>query len=90
MRIVINHLNKALQEAMSDVEKQSVDEHMTKFKGRMSCKQYMKNKATKCFSSGGIDAAAKDICVSLVFILAKRKKQRLGLGKQLFWIWLRN
>ena len=39
MRIVINHLNKAFQDAMSDSEKQSIDEHMTKFKDRMSCKQ---------------------------------------------------
>ena len=30
-------------------------------------------------SSGGVDAAAKqDICMSLIFILAKRKKQSLG------------
>ena len=47
MRIVINHLNKAFQDAMSDAEKQSINEHMTKFKGRMSCKQYMKNKSIK-------------------------------------------
>ena len=46
-RIVINHLNKAFQDVMSDAEKHSVDEYMTKFKGRMSCKQYMKNKPIK-------------------------------------------
>ena len=33
MRIVTNHLNKAFHDAMSDVEMQSIDEHMTKFKG---------------------------------------------------------
>ena len=59
----------------------------TKLKDRMSCKQYMKNKPI----SGGVDAAAKqDICMSLIFILAKEEKQSLGLGKQLFWICLRN
>ena len=47
MRIVINHLNKAFQDAISDAERQSVDEYMTKFKGRMSCKQYMKNNPIK-------------------------------------------
>ena len=47
MRIVINPLIKAFQDAMSDVERQSTDEHMTKFKGRMSCKQYMNNKPIK-------------------------------------------
>ena len=43
----MNHLNKAFQDAMSDAEKQSIDEHMTKFNGRMSCKRYMKNKPIK-------------------------------------------
>ena len=47
MRIVINHLNKVFQDAMSDVERQSIDEHITKFKDRMSCKQYMKNNPIK-------------------------------------------
>ena len=47
MRIVINHLNKAFQYAMSDAERQSIDEHMTNFKGQMSCNQYMKNKPIK-------------------------------------------
>ena len=47
MRIVIIHLNKAFQDAMSNAERQSIDEHMSKFKDRMSCKQYMKNKPEK-------------------------------------------
>ena len=33
MHVVINHLNKTFQDAMSDAERQSIDEHMTKFKG---------------------------------------------------------
>ena len=33
MHIVINHLNKAFQDAISDAEWQSTDEHITKFKG---------------------------------------------------------
>ena len=47
MRIVINHLNKAFQDAMSDAESQSIYKHMAKFKVRMSCKQYIKNKPIK-------------------------------------------
>ena len=39
MRTVITHLNEAFQEAVSDASKQSIDEHMTKFKDKMSCKQ---------------------------------------------------
>ena len=90
MRIVINHVNKAFQDAMPDAERQSIDGHMTKCKVRMS-KGRMKNKPKKCVSSGGVNAAAKqDICMSLIFILIKRKKQSLGLSKQVFWICLRN
>ena len=37
IRIVINHLNKRFQDAMSDAERHSIDKHMSKFKGRMSC-----------------------------------------------------
>ena len=47
MRIVINHLNKAFQDVTSDAERQSIDENMTKFKGRISYKQHMKNKPVK-------------------------------------------
>ena len=42
MRFVINNLNNAFQDVISDSEKQSTDEHMTKLKGRMSCTQHMK------------------------------------------------
>ena len=47
MRVVINHLNTTFRDPVSDAERQSIHEHMTKFKGRMSCKQYMKNKQIK-------------------------------------------
>ena len=42
IRIATKHKNKAFQDAMSDVERQSIDELMTKFNGRLSCKQYIK------------------------------------------------
>ena len=42
IRIVINQINKAFQDPMSDVERQSIDEHMTKSIGWMSCKWYIK------------------------------------------------
>ena len=38
IRVVIRHLSKAFQAAMSDAKRQSIDEHMTNFKGRMSWK----------------------------------------------------
>ena len=36
MCIVINHLNRAFQDKMSDGERQSIDEYMSKFKCRIS------------------------------------------------------
>ena len=45
--IIMNHLNKAFKDAKTDAERQSIEEHITKFKGRLSCKQYIKNKLTK-------------------------------------------
>ena len=44
---VIEHLNKVFAETLSNSPFQSVDEHMCKFKGRSSMKQYIKNKLIK-------------------------------------------
>ena len=78
MRIVIDHLNKAFQDAMSGAERQSIDEHI-KFEGRMSCKQYMKHKPIKwgfklwcrCWSKTGY-------LYEFDFYLGKKEKQSLG------------
>ena len=80
--LVINHLNKAFQDAMSDAERQSTDEHMAKFKGWMSCKQYMKNKPIKwgfkwwyrcCRKTGYLH--------EFDLYLGKKDKTKLGLGE---------
>ena len=47
VRPLINHFNKAFQSAMSNSSIQSIDEHMIKFKGRSSMKQYIKSKPIK-------------------------------------------
>ena len=47
IRPVIEHLNKVFAESLSNSPFQSVDEHMCKFKGRSSMKQYIKNKPIK-------------------------------------------
>ena len=44
MRFLLDHFNKAFTSAMSNSDKQSIDEHMVKFKGRSAMKQYMKQK----------------------------------------------
>ena len=61
IRPVIEHLNKVFAESLSNSPFQSVDEHMCKFKGRSSMKQYIKNKPIKwgfkywykCYSETG-------------------------------------
>ena len=49
IRPVIEHLNKVFveTESLSNSPFQSVEEHMCKFKGRLSMKQYIKNKPIK-------------------------------------------
>ena len=47
IRPAIEHLNKVFAEILSNSPFQSVNEHMCKFKGRLSMKQYIKNKPIK-------------------------------------------
>ena len=44
---VIEHLNKAYKSAVEVDPSQSIDEHMIKFKGQSSIKQYIKSKPIK-------------------------------------------
>ena len=47
IRPVVEHLNKVFAESLSNSPFQNADEHMCKFKGRSSMKQYIKNKPIK-------------------------------------------
>ena len=47
IRPIINQLNKSFQESYSNEPKKTIQEHMTKFKGRSSMRQYLKMKAIK-------------------------------------------
>ena len=61
IRPVIDDLFKSFQESYSNEPKQSIDEHMTKFKGCSSIRQYLKMKPVRwsckwwfrCVSSNG-------------------------------------
>ena len=44
---IIDYLNKLFQESYSNEPKQSIDEHMTKFRGRSSMRKYLKMKPIK-------------------------------------------
>ena len=46
-RRLVDHFNEAFQNAVANSPNQSIDEHMIKFKGRSSMKQYIKSKPVK-------------------------------------------
>ena len=82
MRIVINHLNKAFQDAISDPKRQSIDERKTKFKGRISCKQYIKNKPIKWGFKWWCQLCSKTgYLYEFDLYLGKKEKTELGLGE---------
>ena len=86
MRIIINHLNKAFYDAMSDAERQSVDEHTTKFKGGMSFKQYMKNKSIKWGLKWWCRCCSKTGCLYEidVYLVKKEKNRAWAYGNSCF------
>ena len=47
VRSIINYLNQRFSSSVSNDDSQSIDEHILKFKGRSSMKQYVKNKPVK-------------------------------------------
>ena len=47
IRPLIEHCNKVYERSSKHVPHQSIDEHMVKFKGHHSTKQYIKNKPIK-------------------------------------------
>ena len=64
---------------MSDKERQSIDEYMTKFKGLMSCKLYMINKPIKwCFKWWCGYCSKTGYSSELDLYLRKKKKTELG------------
>ena len=47
IRFLINHFNQRFSNSVSNDDYQSTDEHMVKFNGRSSMKQYVQNKLIK-------------------------------------------
>ena len=61
IRPIIEHPNKLFAESLSNSPFQSVDDHMCKFKGRSSMKQYIKNKPIKWGLNIGRDMTVKQV-----------------------------
>ena len=57
----MGHLNKVFAESLSNSTFQSIDEHIYKFKGRSSIKQYIKNKLNKWALNIGINGTVKQV-----------------------------
>lgn len=81
---VLDHANKAFQDAYEYEEELSIDEHMVKFKGNNSIKQYMKGKPTPWGFKEWILAAAKSGYAYQVHLYTGKdpKSTNLGLGEQ--------
>lgn len=82
MRPIINHLNAAFQAALSNASEQAVDEHMTKFKGKHSAKQYLKNKPIKWGFKWWFRACSKTgYLYEFQLYLGKNELPEYGLGE---------
>ena len=75
---ITDHLKKLFQAVFSDESEQSIDEHMTKFKGHSSIRQYWKWHLQNRDLNGVLDGPVPlGICTSLICILLGRKMLKL-------------
>ena len=74
VRPVIDHLNKSFEAIFSSEPEQSIDEHITKFKGRSSMKQCLRIKRMKWGLNGDFDVLVPLVTsTSFVCILVRRE-----------------
>ena len=81
VRSLINHFSQSFSECVSDDCTQSIDEHMVKFTGRSSMKQYVKNKPIKSGFKFWFRCASKTgYLYQLDLYLGKKEKTEENLG----------
>ena len=81
IRPVIDHLNKVFAESLSNSPFKSVDEHIYKFKGRSSMKQYIKNKPIKWgFKYWYRCCSERGYIYQLELYQGQKEKRELNLG----------
>lgn len=81
VRPLINLFNESFSSAVSNGDNQSIDEHMVKFKGRSSMKQYVKNKPIKWgFKFWYRCASSTGYLYQLELYLGKKESAEENLG----------
>ena len=81
VRSLISSFNQSFSECVSDDCTQSIDEHMVKFTGRSSMKQYVKNKPIKWgFKFWFLCANKTGYLYQLDLYLGKKEKTEENLG----------
>ena len=74
IRPITDRLNKSFQESYSNEPKESIDEHITKFKGRSSWDNIWKWNQLNGVLNGGLDVRGQMvICMNLIYIYEKSK-----------------
>ena len=87
IRPVIDHLNESFRQVYSDEPEQSIDEHMTKFKGRSSMKQYIKSKPIKWgFKWWYRCASTSGYLYEFDLYLGRKKKVEGNLGESVVFM----
>ena len=82
IRPIINQLNKSFQESYSNEPKKTIQEHMTKFKGRSSMRQYLKMKPIKHgFKWWFRCASSNDYLYEFRLYLGKKQNVEVNLGE---------
>lgn len=82
VRPVMNHFNDCFQNVMNNSKRQSIDEHMIKFKGHNVMKQYIKNKPIKWgFKMWCRAESSTGYLFEFDLYTGKKTKTEVGLGE---------
>ena len=74
IRPIVNHMNELFQAAFSNEPEQSIEEHMAKFKGSFSKRQYLKMKPKNGDLNGGFNVLVPPATyASLICILLEER-----------------
>ena len=81
IRPLINHFNAAFGEALSPDNKQSIDKHMTKFKRKHGCKQYLLLKPLKWGFKSWCRCSSSGYLYETDLYLGKKQEPEYNLGE---------